>query len=199
MSKSTSVKSIAARFAFEELDDGGADVVDVALHAAARVERQPEVQRQHVAEVVAVLRIPFGEIADRLRLAFFDDLEVFRLEAGDGRALLVGEDHRELDEIDAGLEALLAGEAERRHGGHGAAPRTPARPRAATRTSNDVEESAEAEVPRAVSTQAWGGFLSAIMAIFSDLAIVIISGSREAVRQTTSAPRRSGRIIMVPA
>ena len=62
----------------EELDDGGPDIVDVAVHAAARVERQAKVQRQDVAEVVAVFRVALAEIGDRLRLALFDDLEVLR-------------------------------------------------------------------------------------------------------------------------
>ena len=52
-------------------------------------------------------REAFGEVGDRLRLAFLDELEVLRLQAGDRCALLVGDHHAEVDEIDAGAERLL--------------------------------------------------------------------------------------------
>ena len=78
------------------------DVLDVLLHAAAGVEQQAEVQRRRGLGVAG------GEELDRLRLAFFDDLEVLRREAGDRRALLVGDDDAEVHQIDAGAEGLAA-------------------------------------------------------------------------------------------
>ena len=78
VSKSTRVKSIADAVGVEKLDDRGPHVMDVAFHAAARVERQPKMERKGLAQVVAVLGIALGEIRDRLRLALFDNLEVAR-------------------------------------------------------------------------------------------------------------------------
>ena len=53
------------------------------------------------------LGISGGEELDRLRLAVLDDLEVVRRETGDRATLLVGDDHAEVDEVDAGAERLL--------------------------------------------------------------------------------------------
>ena len=87
----------------EELDRGRCAT---SLMSAAMLplvsSSEPEVQRRRV-----VSGSPRGEELDRLRLAVLDDLEVLRLQAGDRRALLVGDDDAEVDEIDAGAERLL--------------------------------------------------------------------------------------------
>ena len=82
----------------DELDRGGARVLDVARHAAAGVEQQADVQRRRV------LGLARGEILQRLRLAVLEDLEVFRLEARDRLALLVDDGDAEVHEIDGGAE-----------------------------------------------------------------------------------------------
>ena len=81
--------------------------MDVTLHATADIDRQADVERKHVAEIVAVFRVALAEIRDALGLPLFDDFEVFGFEPGDGDTLLVGEHDREVDEVDCGLEALL--------------------------------------------------------------------------------------------
>ena len=74
---------------------------------------QPEMQRQRRRH--RCRRRAAGEEGDRLRLARLDQLEVLGLQPGDRTPLLVGDDHAEVDQIDAAPERLLSGR--RRHGG----------------------------------------------------------------------------------
>ena len=73
---------------------GGADVLDVLSHAAARIEQEADVQRRRGFGIAG------GEKLDRLRLACLFDFEVLRRQPGDRRALLVGDDHAEVHEVD---------------------------------------------------------------------------------------------------
>ena len=83
----------------QELDRGRLHVAHVLVHAAARVEQEPEMQRRRNRLVAR------AEELNLLRLAALDHLEVVLGQPRDRRPAAIGDDHSEVHEIDADCES----------------------------------------------------------------------------------------------
>ena len=84
----------------------GPDIVDVALHAAARIERQTKMQRQGLPRL-APSGSPSAKYVMVCGLPSSDELEVPAFRPVIGAPCLSVRTTEKLDEVDAGLEPLL--------------------------------------------------------------------------------------------
>ena len=85
----------------DELHDRVARLAQVALHAEAAVERQAQVQRQRIA------RRALREVRHLLRAPVLEHFEVLGRQPAHQLAVAPGDNHRQVDEVDAGAKLLL--------------------------------------------------------------------------------------------